>query len=276
MVTRVAVILPTGPARRLRDTDKNAMQKTIVRQPAATAPDDPSRPEQVDPLLWRLYRARGVGDPVELERELAALIPPDRMDGLAQAVDLLAAALHEGRRILVIGDFDADGATSCALAVLALRAFGHDAVDFLVPNRFEFGYGLTPEIVEHARAYRPDLIVTVDNGVSSVAGVAAARRLGWQVVVTDTTWPARCCRRHRRWSIPTCRATRFRPRHWPGWASSSTCCSGCAAGCARRAGSHVAPWRSRTWPTTWTWWHSARSRTSSRSTTTTASWSTRG
>jgi single-stranded-DNA-specific exonuclease len=107
------------------------------------------------------------------------------MAGLDQAVDVLRIAVEGRKRILVVGDFDADGATSCALAILVLRAFGHANVDFLVPNRFEFGYGLTPEIVDHARRYDPDLIVTVDNGISSVAGVAAARALGWQVVVTD-------------------------------------------------------------------------------------------
>jgi len=161
------------------------MRKTIVRQSDSTALDDAGRPQQIPPLLWRIYRTRGVNAPDELERELSALVPPDQMGGLPQAVDILAAAIEGGRRILVVGDFDADGATSCALSVLALRAFGHQAVDFLVPNRFEFGYGLTPEIVEHARSYRPDLIVTVDNGISSIAGVAAARALGWNVIVTD-------------------------------------------------------------------------------------------
>ena len=161
------------------------MHKSIVRQTAPSTGDDRPIPAEVHPLLWRIYRARGLRDPAELARELPALIPPDHMAGLGQAVEVLAHALEARRRILIVGDFDADGATSCALGVLALRAFGHQAVDFLVPNRFEFGYGLTPEIVEHARAYRPDLIVTVDNGISSVAGVAAARALGWQVVVTD-------------------------------------------------------------------------------------------
>ncbi len=136
-------------------------------------------------MLWQIYRARGVVDPAELERELASLIPPHRLDGLESAVDILYAALQAGERILVVGDFDADGATSCALAVLALRAFGHSAVDFLVPNRFEFGYGLSPEIVAHARQYHPDLIITVDNGISSVDGVTAANAMGCRVVVTD-------------------------------------------------------------------------------------------
>jgi single-stranded-DNA-specific exonuclease len=161
------------------------MQKSIVRQTDPASPDNGPAPAGVHPLLWRIYRARGISDATELERGLSSLISPDQMAGLQAAVDLLARALLEKRRILIVGDFDADGATSCALAVLALQAFGHRQVDFLVPNRFEFGYGLTPEIVEHARARDPEVIVTVDNGISSVAGVAAARRLGWQVVVTD-------------------------------------------------------------------------------------------
>lgn len=161
------------------------MQKSIVRQTDQKALDELPCPSGLPPLLWRIYRMRGVTDRAALERGLSSLAPPDLMAGLEAAVDVLVSALHEQRRILVVGDFDADGATSCALSVLALRAFGHQSVDFLVPNRFEFGYGLTPEIVEHARARRPEVIVTVDNGISSVAGVAAARRLGWQVVVTD-------------------------------------------------------------------------------------------
>jgi len=161
------------------------MSTEIVRHSPDPAGEKAACPAGLSPLLWTIYRARGIRDPSELERELDALIPPKQMDGLEQAVDVLCSALRLGRRILIVGDFDADGATSCALAVLALRAFGHADVDFLVPNRFEFGYGLTPEIVEHARSRDPDLVVTVDNGISSVAGVAAARALGWQVVVTD-------------------------------------------------------------------------------------------
>lgn len=157
--------------------------KTIVRRPAPTP--DASAPPDLHPLLWRLYRSRGVSDPGELDRDLSALIAPSQMAGLDPAVDILADALENRRRILVVGDFDADGATSCALAVLCLRALGHAAVDFAVPNRFTFGYGLTPEIVAHLRDRQPEVLVTVDNGISSIAGVAAARQLGWQVVITD-------------------------------------------------------------------------------------------
>jgi single-stranded-DNA-specific exonuclease len=161
------------------------MLKSIVRQSEPDLSADDTPPDGTSPLLWRIYRARGIAAETELERELASMIPPDRMGGLEEAVAVLFDAIRDDRRILIVGDFDADGATSCALAVLVLRAFGHRQVQFLVPNRFEFGYGLTPEIVEHARDLNPELIVTVDNGISSVSGVAAANKLGWQVVVTD-------------------------------------------------------------------------------------------
>lgn len=161
------------------------MSKVIVRRPVNALCSSAACPKDMHPLLWQIYRARGVIDPGDLERELASLIPPHRLDGLESAVNVLYEALQAGERILVVGDFDADGATSCALAVLALRAFGHPVVDFLVPNRFEFGYGLSPEIVAHARQYHPDLIITVDNGISSVDGVAAANAMGCRVIVTD-------------------------------------------------------------------------------------------
>ena len=160
------------------------MSSVIVQHSLASSGDDPP-PAGVHPLLWRIYRVRGIRQADELDLRLSALLPPKHLTGIDQAVDVLAAALAKQQRILIIGDFDADGATSCALAVLVLRAFGHAPVDFLVPNRFEFGYGLTPEIVEVARSRAPDVIVTVDNGISSLEGVAAARRLGWQVVITD-------------------------------------------------------------------------------------------
>ncbi len=160
------------------------MHRSIVRHAQADSSAQ-ERPETISPLLWRVYRARGISDAAELERELSSLIPPEHMSGLDAAVTLLVEAIELEKRILIVGDFDADGATSCALAVLALRAFGHRQVSFLVPDRFRYGYGLTPEIVEYAKQQSPDLIVTVDNGISSVAGVAAARALGWQVLVTD-------------------------------------------------------------------------------------------
>jgi single-stranded-DNA-specific exonuclease len=121
------------------------------------------------PVLARAYAARGIEDPSQL----------------AHAVDLLLAHRRVEGRVLVVGDFDADGATSSALIVRALQAWGWPAVDFLVPNRFEYGYGLTPEIVALAAERAPTLIVTVDNGISSITGVAAARARGIEVLVTD-------------------------------------------------------------------------------------------
>jgi single-stranded-DNA-specific exonuclease len=165
------------------------MQKRILRHAYSADSVSDLAPDGIDPLLWRIYRSRGIASPEQLERNLERLLPPAQLHGVDAAVDALDEALARDRRILVIGDFDADGATSSALAVSALRAMGCRQVDFLVPNRFSFGYGLTPEIVEHARSRQPELLVTVDNGISSVAGVEAANRLGWDVVVTDHHLP---------------------------------------------------------------------------------------
>jgi len=137
------------------------------------------------PLLRRLYAARAVQTPEELALGLDRLLPATLLLGMDRAVAILSEAVVEGRRLLVVGDFDADGATSCAVAVRALRALGAVHVDYLVPNRFEYGYGLTPEIVEVAAERRPDVLITVDNGISSLAGVRAAQALGIRVVVTD-------------------------------------------------------------------------------------------
>ncbi len=144
--------------------------------------------ENVPALLQRLYSARGVYDDSGCTLSLSALLPPT-MKGLEAAVDRLCRALHSREKILIVGDFDADGATSTALALRVLRAFGAAQIDFLVPNRFEYGYGLTPEIVDVARDMAPDLIVTVDNGISSIDGVERANALGIDVVVTDHHLP---------------------------------------------------------------------------------------
>lgn len=141
------------------------------------------------PLLARIYAARGVRGTDELDLSLKALHPPRLLHGVDRAVARLMQALQTDERILIVGDFDADGATSTALAVDALRACGARHVDYLVPNRFTYGYGLTPGIVALAQERRPDLIVTVDNGVSSVDGVAAANAAGIDVLVTDHHLP---------------------------------------------------------------------------------------
>jgi len=139
----------------------------------------------LNPVLARAYAARGIKDRALLRTGLDLLLPVGTLDGIDAAIELLLVHRVSGRRILVIGDFDADGATSSALIVRCLRAWGYADVDFLVPNRFEFGYGLTPEIVALAAKQNPALLITVDNGISSLPGTAAARALGIDVLVTD-------------------------------------------------------------------------------------------
>lgn len=141
------------------------------------------------PLLARLYAARQVCDPSEVTLDMAGLLPPAGMKGMAQAVTLLCELLQQQGRILIVSDFDADGATSCVLAIRALRSMGFAHVDYIVPDRFTYGYGLSPAIVDLALARRPDLIMTVDNGISSIDGVAAANAAGVPVLITDHHLP---------------------------------------------------------------------------------------
>jgi single-stranded-DNA-specific exonuclease len=139
----------------------------------------------LSPLLARIYAARGIQSPEQLELKLNRLLPAKDLLGLQQAIDILDKAIEQQTRMLIVGDFDADGATSTTLMVLALRQMGAQ-VDYLVPDRFKYGYGLTPEIVQLALTdYQPQLIVTVDNGISSHAGVAAAHAAGVDVIITD-------------------------------------------------------------------------------------------
>lgn len=142
-------------------------------------------PDSLHPLLRQIYQQRKLVTAEELDLTLSRLIPPDTMRGMSAAVDLLLEALQQQLRVLIVSDFDADGATSCALAISALKQFGYQHVDYIVPNRFEYGYGLTPEIVELAATKSPDLIITVDNGISSVEGVRAAQAIGSKVLITD-------------------------------------------------------------------------------------------
>ncbi|HLK70719.1 MAG TPA: DHH family phosphoesterase, partial [Steroidobacteraceae bacterium] len=142
---------------------------------------------EVHPVLRRIYAARGVRSHAELLLALRDLLPVTTLSGTQPAAELLYR--HRQGSVMVIGDFDADGATSTALLVRALRSWGFAGVDFLVPNRFEFGYGLTAEIVELAARRRPTLIVTVDNGIASHAGVDAARAAGIEVLITDHHLP---------------------------------------------------------------------------------------
>jgi single-stranded-DNA-specific exonuclease len=161
------------------------MPLTVVRRASGA---DAGLAPGLNPVLARAYAARGVRTAADLDTSLARLLPVGSLEGIPAAVELLLKH-RTGGRVLVIGDFDADGATSSALVVRALRSLGFSAVDFLVPNRFEFGYGLTTEIVALAALRSPTLIVTVDNGVSSHAGVAAARTGGIDVLITDHHLP---------------------------------------------------------------------------------------
>ena len=167
------------------------------------------------PILARLYAARGVSQPDEVETALTRLVPPAQLKGTDDAARLLAEAIGARKRLLVVADYDCDGATACAVAVRGLRMFGAQ-VDYLVPNRFEYGYGLTPEIVELAAQRKPDLLITVDNGIASVDGVAAANARGIDVLVTDHHLPGD--------SLPAARAI-VNPNQ-PGCEFPSKCIAG--------------------------------------------------
>ena len=146
-------------------------------------------PDSMHPLLRRVYSQRKIKHVEELELGLENLIPPERFKGIDAAIELLIDALRHQQRVLIVADFDADGATSCVVALTALRQFGYQHTDYIVPNRFDYGYGLTPEIVELAKTRNPDLIITVDNGISSIEGVAAAKLAGIKTLITDHHLP---------------------------------------------------------------------------------------
>ncbi|QYJ70673.1 single-stranded-DNA-specific exonuclease RecJ [Shewanella sp. FJAT-51649] len=161
------------------------MNHKIVRRPTV---DDSHLPAHLPPLLRQLYARRGVM-PNECELVLKGLLRPDTMKGLEQAAKLIADAMQQEKSILIVGDFDADGATSTSVCLLALRMMGASKVDYLIPNRFDYGYGLSPEIVAVAASKQAELLITVDNGISSIEGVAAAKAFGMQVVITDHHLP---------------------------------------------------------------------------------------
>ncbi|WP_455219825.1 DHH family phosphoesterase, partial [Kaarinaea lacus] len=139
----------------------------------------------LNPILNRIYLNRGITSANQLKQTLDCLLGFSLLKGVQEAVELLEQSIRAQQNLLIVGDFDADGATSTTVAVRALKKLGATKVSYLVPNRFEYGYGLTPEIVECARKYQPDVIITVDNGISSVQGVEAARKSGIKVVITD-------------------------------------------------------------------------------------------
>ncbi len=161
------------------------MAHKIVRR---TQVDDSHLPQSMHPLLKQLYARRGV-DLAGCELSLSKLLRPETMLGIDIAAKIIADAIAADKSILIVGDFDADGATSTSVCLIALRMMGAKHVDYLIPNRFDYGYGLSPEIVAVAQSKGAELLITVDNGISSIEGVAAAKQLGMQVVVTDHHLP---------------------------------------------------------------------------------------
>ncbi len=157
---------------------------SIVSRPFSPEAVERLRREGRHPVLSRVLAARGIHSVTQLESSLNGLIPPGRLTHVERMASLLADAIAQQRRLLIVADYDADGATACAVGVRGLRMFGA-VVDYLVPNRFEYGYGLTPEIVALAAERKPDVLITVDNGIASIDGVRAANALGIAVLVTD-------------------------------------------------------------------------------------------
>jgi len=144
---------------------------------------------ETNPVLKRIYLARGIKSDIELQRSLAQLPSPWLLTGMEAMVTYLIAAIDQQKKIVIVADYDADGATSCTVAIKGLRLLGAEQVDFVVPDRFKYGYGLTPEIVELVKEKQADVLITVDNGISSLAGVDAAKQAGMQVLVTDHHLP---------------------------------------------------------------------------------------
>jgi len=162
--------------------------ETIIRRRPVPA-DSGDWPSAMSPVLRRVYAARGAYSPDQAQPRLKCLHPPELLGGMADAVRRMAAAMVGGQRILVVGDFDCDGATACALAVRGLRLLGAGDVQYAVPNRAIHGYGLSPALVAELAPIAPDVLVTVDHGIACHAGIAAAKALGWQVIVTDHHLP---------------------------------------------------------------------------------------
>ena len=164
------------------DVDLSACSSIVRRD---TAVSDELKNSNLHPMLKKIYANRGVTKLKQIDYSLKDLLGFSLLKDINIAAEIVSQAIIENKRIIVVGDFDADGATSCAVMIRSLKAFGLEKVDYLVPNRFDYGYGLSPQIVDVAAQSMPDLIVTVDNGISSIEGVNHANELGIQVVVTD-------------------------------------------------------------------------------------------
>ena len=162
--------------------------QTHVKRHTAT-PAEALAQTSLPEFLQRVYANRGVTDPADLEMSIQQIHSPDSLAGINDAVQLLSAAIASNKKTVIVGDYDADGATSTALAIRGLTLLGASNLDYLVPNRFEFGYGLTPEIVEICHQRGHQLIITVDNGISSLSGVKRAREMGIDVLITDHHLP---------------------------------------------------------------------------------------
>ena len=160
------------------------MNKRSIHRLSAVISDDIQQSHH-HPVLKHIYANRGVSHANDVEYSLDRLLPLQQLKGIEDAVAIIKQAVEANSNILIVGDFDADGATSTAVCLRALNMMGADKISYLVPNRFDFGYGLTPELVAVAKDFKPDVLITVDNGISSIAGVAAAKQLGIKVVVTD-------------------------------------------------------------------------------------------
>lgn len=145
----------------------------------------------IHPVLNKIYLSRDIKESIELDNSFSQLLSPHRLMGIEKAVNVIFEAIKNDNKILIVADYDADGATSCAVALRALKGFGAKNVSYIVPDRFKYGYGLTPEIVKLAACHSPDLIITVDNGIASNEGVQAARELGINVLVTDHHLPGK-------------------------------------------------------------------------------------
>ncbi len=164
------------------------MLTTIKRRPDVTVSEEFN---DFPPILQRIYAQRGISSEEEINHSLAKALSPGKLLNVEAGVEHIYKCMQNNQRILIVGDFDADGATSTALFIRVLKCFGFNNVQYLVPNRFEYGYGLTPEIVEVAIDYEPALIITVDNGISSIDGVAAAKAKGIDVIITDHHLPGK-------------------------------------------------------------------------------------
>ena len=162
------------------------LNKKIINR---DVPDGINLPDSIHPVLKRIYASRNIKSSEDLDYSLGSLIPYEELGGIDDAVILLQEMITQKKRILIVADFDADGATSCALAIRGLTAMGAEDVIYVVPNRFEHGYGLSPKIVDVALDHDPDLIVTVDNGISSIGGVEHAKKNGIKVLITDHHLP---------------------------------------------------------------------------------------